>query len=317
MVLLYGFFVFSLFLWFVGLGLILKTFKKFLVTGIFLVTLTVIGEFLSSKILTFTIITTFFVLVTVGVFLAKKRYGKLVDPLLIGWVLLTITNTLFVLEVPLTFYLDLPASFAKIIIAYGILNPNFFYVGTHMAAFLKKASSKPCSTRAHFTLVKCEKASRLKELNWLKQIIEDNLTDNLKTTLVTVYDSISTTELADLEFLSNKNIGLIRVLREVKEQSKSSNITLLKDDLTSIGLLFSNLIAQNRKEPKDQVLIIYPLSWLILTHGWKNMYLLLSSKISELKETKTHLIAFYYPNTHSDKTIHYTLEKMAEQIISI
>jgi hypothetical protein len=117
--------------------------------------------------------------------------------------------------------------------------------------------------------------------------------------------------------LNNGNVNVVRVLREVKERTEKTNPVTVKDDLTSLGLLISSVIKQNEKEKVPQTIIVYPLSWLILTHSWKNMYLLLSSKISELKESQTHLLAFYYPKVHNDETISYTLEKMAEQIISI
>ena len=311
-----SFFVFALILWFSGLGLILGMLKKFLIIVSLLTALLHTGILLNLVFLSYVSVIVFLILFTFGIFLLKTKYGGVVYPILFGWIMLTALNILFIFRSLPESYIDTLASVAKIIIVFGILNSNFQYIGTSISPILKRVTCKPRTLRANFTLVKCGRVSRLKELNWIKQIVLNNLANNLKTTLITIYDSISTLELEELELLNNKNVNVVRVLREIKRENIGTNPTIIKDDLTSLGLLISNIIRQNEKE-EPQTIIVYPLSWLILTHGWRNIYLLLSTKISELKESQTHLLAFYYPKVHNDKTISYTLEKMAEQIISL
>lgn len=314
-------FAFSLIFWIIGLALILKEkiSKKFLITASLFGVLLTISLVLNHQGLTSLLILTFLVLITLilGILFARLKYGKIMDPLLFGWVMIGAINILYGIRVLPPFYADIFAFIAKVVIICGILNPNFQFVGTSADFLLKRGNltlSQPSNT--HFTLIRCEKISRLKELNWIKRIVTKSLTKNFEVTLIIIYDSISTQELKDLKLFSNsENIKVVRVLREIKEKTNDS--LKVKDDLTSIGLLISKIIEKSREEKRHQVMVIYPLSWLILTHGWKSIYLLLLNKISELKESKTHLITFYYPKTHNDKTIPHILEKMAEQVMSI
>jgi hypothetical protein len=67
-----------------------------------------------------------------------------------------------------------------------------------------------------------------------------------------------------------------------------------------LGLLFTDLIRTNEENQAPFEFIIYSVSTIIHTQGWKRVYSFLIAMIPLLKNSKVNLIAFMYPDSHND-----------------
>jgi len=320
-------FILSMIGWFVGVGFLLpKLRKSFIVIAILTLLLFLIVSFGFEK-YPLTLALTPYIMVTVGIILLMKRYGKFLYSLFLGWVFLLAVNLLFLIGFLSPYQADLLAIPAKIIILYGAVNPAFAMVDIEMQRWLLKTSQTPPAQHSHFTLVKCIRTSHLRELSWIKQKVTDNSKRGIKTFLLILYDLISLDELKGLDLLNHKDIHIVRVLRETEKPKygeeygvnvfDEESSSLINDDLTSLGFLISRIVKYGREKKIECNIILYSLSWLIHTHGWRNVYLLLTYKMPEIKNSQTYLHAFYYPETHEERTVLKTFEKLAEQIMTI
>ena len=70
------------------------------------------------------------------------------------------------------------------------------------------------------------------------------------------------------------------------------------DDLSQLDLLFSDIVNMSNERQIGSEIILYSLSTVIHTHGWKRLYTFLTSKIPLVKSSIVHLTCFYYPETH-------------------
>ena len=305
----------SIIFFFCGIGLAMEMFKKFLVT---IVATVVIVSFLILNFENTDFL--FFVpgLIFIGgVFLLRKRYGKIINVLFLGWILLFITNIPLVFSLTSQYYVDSLAVCAKLIIVYGAANPMFAMVGMRMEEFLKRTERSPPLERSHIRLVKCMGDSRLKELSWIKQTVLEGSKKGIKTILVILYDLISPSELKDLELLNHEDVYLVRVLRDVKEETTFGKLMTIKDDLTSLGFLLSSIIKYSQENSVNCNVIFYSLSWLIHSHDWRSVYMLVTHKTPDIKNSPVHLHIFYHPETHKDDYAISLFEKMAEEIITL
>jgi hypothetical protein len=150
-------FMISLTLWFVGIGLLLPRFREIFVVVanvIFLVFLVIVFGFRDYPLI---IASLPYFLITLGIILLMRNYGKFLYSLFLGWVFLLTINLLFFLEFLSSIHANLLGIVAKIIILYGAVNPMFAMVGVEMQRLLWRTSQAPPVKRSHFTLIKCSK----------------------------------------------------------------------------------------------------------------------------------------------------------------
>ena len=311
----FSLFFVSIIFWFAGVGFALGMLKKFLAIVI-IVTMIVSVLILNVKDLLVLAFIPGFMLIG-GIFLLRIKCGKIMNTLFLGWILLLIVNIPFVFGLLPQYLIDFLAASAKLIILYGATNPMFAMVGLQMEEFLRRRSEATPIERSHIALVKCVGDSRLKELSWIKQTVSESSKKGIKTILVILYDLISPLELRDLGILDDENVYLVRVLRDVKEETSFRRLMTIKDDLTSLGFLLSNIIKYSQESSVNCNVIFYSLSWLIHSHDWRSVFMLVTHKAPDIKSSPIHLHIFYHPETHEDSHTISLFEKIAEEIIPL
>jgi len=303
----------SLLLWFCGIGLAMQMLRRFLIVMTIAILVTAIYTLSFRGGLIIGVIP--YSMVIAGVILLRRKYGKVLNLLLLGWILLLTTNILFGLVLLPEYFIDFFAVISKLVIVYGATSPMFPAVGMRVEEFLRKSSEKPVVERTHIALVKCTGSSRLKELSWIKQSVLENSKKGIKTILIILYDLISPLELKDLGLLDHEDVYIVRVLRDVRQETDLKKLTTIRDDLTSLGVLFSKIVKYARENSVNCNIILYSLSWLIRSHGWRSVYMLTTQKIPDLKNSPVCLQAFCYPDIHKNKTALSLFERMAEETI--
>jgi len=117
--------------------------------------------------------------------------------------------------------------------------------------------------------------------------------------------------------LNEGDFYLVRMLpsSEQKIQSFEDNIAVMSDNLLQLEILISEIVAYSQERRIRIDFIVYTLSWIIHTHGWESVFNLLTSKISNLKNSDVKFYGFYYPETHPPEEI-TKFERLADKIIS-
>ncbi|RLI00501.1 hypothetical protein DRO30_05615 [Candidatus Bathyarchaeota archaeon] len=265
-------------------------------------------------------------LATGGMILLIRIHHFLPTSLLTGWSMLVASNILEFFNLASVEFLSMTSATAKILFLYGAANPMFAMVGVEMSKLLRTGLNVSLITRSHVSLVKCVNTSHLRELSWIKQFTTDNSKAGIKTILVILYDIISPSELKEMRMLEDKSVHVVRVLPEAEKEDVTSeeysfldekDFSIIRDDLASLGLLLSSIVNYSRDKLIPCNIVIYSLSWLIHTHGWRSVYTLLTRKMPDIKNSQVHVYMFFYPEVHEDKTILSTFEKLAEEVIVI
>lgn len=264
-------------------------------------------------------------LVTSGIILLAKIHGPPPASLLLGWSMIVASHILESFNLASIETLSITSATGKILFLYGVTNPMFAMVGVEMPKLLRTGLDLSLIAPSHVSLVKCVGISHLREISWIKQFTADNSKAGIKTILVILYD-LSPSELKEMRMVEDKNIHVVRVLPEAEKEDITSeeygflderSVSIIRDDLASLGLLLSSIVNYSRDKLIPCNILIYSLSWLIHTYGWRSVYTLLTRKMSDIKNSRTHVYILIYPEVHEDKTILSTFEKLAEEVITI
>ncbi len=312
-------------MFFVGISFLFPKFKGVLLFTVATVCLILLETYLLYPGLVFAVAPIPYTVVLLGIVLVMRKYGKFLYSLFFGWIILTVVDLATFSGFLSLYYAYMLTVPAKVLVLYGAINPMFGMVGVEMQKWLWRTAQLPPVKRSHFTLIKCVKTPYTREISWIKQRIVDNIKNGIKTFLVVLYDLISVDMLKDLEFLEHRDVHVIRILRETEEPRlkeeydifDKEKILVVKDDLTSFARLISRIVRYSQEKGLTCNIIFYSFSWLIHTHGWRNIYLLLTYKIPEIKNSNVYLHALYYPEIHEEKVTVNIFEKLAEEIITI
>jgi len=261
-----------------------------------------------------------FLLISVSLVFIRRKYAASVDLFILGWLLLLLTNFAWPLNMMNPIYLELFAIFGKIVIFVGMINPRFSLLADDLKRYLISGIPEAYTdeTLEHFTLLYPKSHQRTREIKSIHEIVTENSIKGIKTILITLYDLISPLELKSIG-LTEDNLYLVRMIPagESSIQAFQDSIMTMKDDLTQLEIFLTDIInISNEKKIRCNV-ILYTLSWIIHTHGWKRVYSLLISKMPDLKASLVHLYCFYYPETHEDKAEISKFEKLADKITTI
>ena len=258
-------------------------------------------------------------LISLSQFFIRRKYGAAVDLFVVGWFFLLFVNVAWSLNMMNPIFVDLSAIFGKTIIFYGMIRPQFTYLVDDMKRFLISGvpEAYPGRIEEHYTLVNLQSREKDKEIDWIINKTAENTRRGIRTILVTLYDLLTPSDLV-ANGLDRESLYIIRMLPGVDHsiQSFEDNMATMNDDLNQLNLLITEIInfSDERKIRCD--IILYTLSWVIHTHGWRKVYHLLASKSADLKTSNVKMYHIYFPETHQMEEI-TKFEKMADRLIKI
>jgi hypothetical protein len=159
---------------------------------------------------------------------------------------------------------------------------------------------------------------RSNEVKWIKERIADNSLKDIRTIIISTYDLISPADMLDSTG-EDSNMYFVRMIQGEKSvfHDFGERIIVINDDLNDLDILFTDIINFANEHKITAQIILYNLSALIHTHGWKRVYTFLLSKISLLKESNVYLYSLYYPKTHEVESDIAKFEKLADLVTEI
>ncbi|MCB2171763.1 hypothetical protein KQH65_03375 [archaeon] len=257
----------------------------------------------------------FIVLSLIGI---QRYYNYDVKLLLAGWANIFLLNFAFAFNYMNPGFVDLLSAVSKIIIYWGMTQPSFAFIVDDLGRFMISgiATEYHLPTNGEFSLVNLAGHTREKEVTWIKNRIEANSQKGIRTIFISYYDLITPRDLSLTE--DNEDTYFVRVQTGTKNMPSpfEEKVMSIGDDLSQLDLLFSDIVKLSSERQIGSEIIIYSLSTVIHTHGWKRLYTFLTAKIPLIKSSIVSLTCFYYPETHETGADISKFEMMADKIIN-
>lgn len=270
----------------------------------------------SGYLVVFTALIPYF-LIAVSLLAIQVSTGLNLRLLTFGWILLLLINVVYIMELVDPGFIDLFSTFGKIVIFGGMTQPQFSYLDEDLKLFFIKGFQREyvdSSLDGKIILLNLKK-SKTEEINWIRDRVKSNSRKGIRTILFTYYDMISPKAIITEE--TKDDLFVIRVLPG-KNKSRTAfeeQLISIEDDVNQIDLFFSDIIEYSNERRIPCEIILYSLSFLIHTHGWKRVYTFMTSKNAALKTSQVQLLAFYSPETHESQSDILKFESLADQII--
>ncbi len=257
---------------------------------------------------------TFIVLSLIGI---QAYYKYDIKLLLAGWVNICIINYAYAFELMNPGFVDLLSAVSKIVIYWGMTQPSFAFIVDDLNRFMISgiATEYHLPEKGEFSLVNLTGHTRGKEITWIKNRIEANSKKGIRTILISYYDLITPRDLGLTQ--DDEDTYFVRVQTGSKNMPNpfEDKVMSIGDDLSQLDLLFSDIVNMSNERQIGSEIILYSLSTVIHTHGWKRLYTFLTAKIPLIKGSIVYLTCFYYPETHETGADINKFEMMADKII--
>jgi hypothetical protein len=263
-----------------------------------------------------------YLIITLSLLWINHNYQVTLELLIVGWGTLLMVNTGWVLEFIHVYYVELMAIFSKIVIFFGMLNPQFSLMVDDLRQFLITGSAQVFTEESfgRFFLVRPEENSggRDSELRWIRDIIDSNKTLGIRTVLISTYDILTRRDLNSWG-IREEDIYLVRmIIGGGNPTGTFEDYTMtMDDDMDKLDIFFSDIVEFSRERKAMVSIIIYNISNLLHTHNWRRGYSFLISKLSTLKNSRVNLYCFYHPQTHENIADIVKFEKLADDIITV
>lgn len=256
----------------------------------------------------------------VSLLFIRVRYSSSLDLFVVGWVILTLSNVGALFGVMELTYVEMMAIFGKVVILFGVLNSGFTFLADDFRRFLIGGVRQPYSDQLgdKFVLFNSKSGNRSNEVKWVKERVVENSLKDIRTIIISTYDLIT---LADMMAGNGEdgNMYFVRMIQGGKSvfHDFGERIMVINDDLNDLDILFTDIINFTNMRKITAQIILYNLSALIHTHGWKRVYTFLLSNMSLLKESNVYLYSLYYPKTHEVESDIAKFEKLADLVTDI
>jgi hypothetical protein len=258
-------------------------------------------------------------LTSISLYFIKRRYPVSLDTFILGWLTLFAVNLTIPLNLIRPDYVEILAIIAKIIIFLGMISPKFSLIEADVKRFLISGFSKeyPIEGGDHLILINPGKKMRSEEIKWIKEKLKENSENGVRTILISLYDLITPSDIGSEGHGEDLYIVRMKLGGNHDVQVFKDNVTTINDDWSQFNFFLTDVIAYSSERNLRCDIILYSLSWIIHSHGWKQVYSQFITMASKLKGSRVKLYCFYYPETHSNRAEIVVFEKIADRIILI
>lgn len=239
--------------------------------------------------------------VVIAIIYHRSIFGRTVDKLALGWIILLLSNILFWDH---QWTLNIIASVLKIVILFGILEYDFIIIGQKISRNHSQLAPIHSSYEngGTFRLVLLNSSKpKNRIIEWVNKKTKENVANNITTYVFCFQDIISYKELWRIKWLDPNQISIFLFSSSANVVEKEFEIFPI--DLAHIGLALTELIRKSKKTNKKYSIIFLDLSVLIHLFGEMAVYKMLLDKMGSLRESQIELFGIFHPETHKDPTI--------------
>lgn len=260
-----------------------------------------------------------YLMLSASLLLIRINYPSTLDLLTLGWINLLLVNIAYAMNMMDSTYVDVMAIFGKIVIYRGMTDPSFSLLADDLKRYLISGYPEVYSDSGpgSFNLVNNSSNQKTKEIKWIIDKARDNSSKGIRTILITTYDLITPHDLRTSGL--DERLYIVKMLQGGRGPMNTfeEHIMTVNDDLDQLGILFSDVINYSNERKINCEIILYTVSNLIHTHGWKRVYTLIISQITRLKSSKVQVYGFYHPETHESSADTAKFEKLSDKIITL
>jgi len=247
------------------------------------------------------------------------RYSIDVKLQIAGWLNLFFVNLGFITGFVDPGFTDLTSIIAKTVIYMGMTQPRFSFFADDLRAFLIGGVPEEYANHVggKFTMVKQPNTGKGKDIQWIRDRLLSNSKKGIRTLLITMYDLITADDIHNSDV--SEELYMVRVIPGNRSilRTFENRITSINDDPNQIDMLFSDVIRYSNERMIPCEIILYTLSHLIHTHGWRRIYSFVTSKNPVIKSSQVQFTCFYDPRSHEDKTEIIKFENLADSFVSV
>jgi len=247
------------------------------------------------------------------------RYGMDVKLQIAGWLNLFFVNLGFITGLVDPGFTDLTSIMAKTVIYLGMTQPRFSFFADDLRAFLIGGVPEEYinHVRGKFTMVNQSNTGKGKDVQWIRERFLNNSKKGIRTLLITMYDLITADDISNSDV--SDELYLVRVLPGSRSLLKTfeDRITSINDDPSQIDILFSDVVSYSNERRIPCEIVLYTLSHLIHTHGWRRVYSFITSKNPVIKSSQVQFTCFYDPRSHEDASEIIKFENLADSVVSV
>jgi len=246
------------------------------------------------------------------------KFGIDVKLQIAGWLDLFFINLGYITELGDPGYTDLTSIMAKIFIYLGMTQPKFSFLADDLRIFLIGGFPQEYArAQGRFTMLSQSNTGKAKDVQWIKDRLLNNSKKGIRTLLITMYDLITPDDVYNNDTVDE--LYFVRVLPGNRSILKTfeDRIMSMNDDLNQIDILFSDVISFSNERTIPCEIIIYTLSHLIHTHGWRRVYSFATSKNPVIKSSQVQFTCFYDSRSHEDRSEIIKFENLADSVISV
>jgi NADH:ubiquinone oxidoreductase subunit K len=246
----------------------------------------------------------FFFYLPIIVTLLDHRYifGKSLDKIAIGWLLLFIINLIMPDS---SWILDTLNIFAKAVILWGITEYDFVILVKNIRErMIQRASFSTTEFKKEgvFEIVKYSSSKGSQEnVEWIKRKIGENISQDVKSYVFCFQDTIQHHMLRSLKAMGPEKVSIL--LFSSNSAHKDNDFVVLPMGLTEVGAALSEITQSNLNSQNGCTVFLSNFSLLIHTFGAYPCYNMILSKIGEIRRANVEVIAFVSPETHKDKSV--------------
>jgi len=256
----------------------------------------------------------FFSVITLGIIYNRAIFGKTVDKLVFGWLLLLLAN-IFLWE---QWIIDIFAVVAKIVLFLGILDQEFTMVSEKLRVTTQKypSISPGVGKEGGVNLIIPSSDSSIGgEVKWMEEKIQENIKKGADTYIFSFQDLPSHSDLRRMRWINPEKVFVL--LFSSSSQRAKQEFTVFKMDITEIGATLYELIRKYSNTERGCVIIFTDLSLLIHSFSVNDVFNLLLEKMGSLREAGVTLYAFFHPETHSDPAVAPLFMNVSDSVLKL
>ncbi len=256
----------------------------------------------------------FFGVITLGVIYKRAIFGRILDKLVLGLVLLLLAN-IFLSE---QWIIDIFAIFAKIVLFFGILDQEFALIAEKIRIVNQKyprISTGVGKEGGLNLIIPTPDSPTESEVKWMEEKIQENTKKAVDTYIFSFQDLPSHSDLRRMRWINPEKVFVL--LFSSSSQRAKEEFTVFKMDITEIGATLFELIKKYSHIEGGCVVIFTDLSLLIHSFNVNDVFDMMMEKMGSLREAGVTLYAFFHPETHSDPAIAPLFKNISDSVLKL
>ena len=231
----------------------------------------------------------------------RIRYKLELEIIDLGWVIILLANVGYTFN-QISLFMTIVFSLLGKTIAFIWMTQDKFIAFTDQIEFFV-GSGVPSSDQDRGTITVLESSSNKRtDLKWIVKSLNNNSSTDSRKIFVVTSNLFSEHDMADSGILEVPNIHIVRMDSSLTPNQRkiTPNVVDIANSLDSLKVSMLEIIDSIIENDIKACFMIYNISTLIHTHGWRQIYSLILSTIPKLKDGKIITQIVISPETHEN-----------------